>query len=65
MMFSRLSFVAMAAIATLSSNAFAADTLADTFKNGTLTGEIRTYYFDKNVANDTQGHEAIFASAQG
>ena len=52
----------MAAIATLSSNAFAADTLADTFKNGTLTGEIRTYYFDKDVANDTQGHETIFAS---
>ena len=55
----------MAAIATLSSNTFAADTLADAFKNGILTGEIRTYYFDKNVVNDTQGHKAIFASAQG
>lgn len=62
MKFSRLSLVALAALATLSSNAFAADNLADAFKNGKLTGEIRTYYFSRDKTGDAQGHQDIFAS---
>ncbi|NCD12914.1 MAG: outer membrane porin, OprD family [Epsilonproteobacteria bacterium] len=62
MKFSRLSLVAMAALATLSSNAFAADNLADAFKNGKVAGEIRAYYFSRDIPNDHQGHEDIFAS---
>lgn len=49
MNFSRLSLVAMTAVMTLSSNSFAADTLADAFKNGSLTGEIRAFYFDRDT----------------
>ncbi|AFL67366.1 OprD family outer membrane porin [Sulfurospirillum barnesii] len=62
MKFSRLSLVAMAALATLSSNAFAADSLADAFKNGKVAGEIRAYYFSRDIPNDHKGHEDIFAT---
>lgn len=36
-------------IAGLASSSFAAETLADAFKNGKVSGELRAWYFDKNT----------------
>lgn len=48
MKLTKLSLVAMVA-ASLASSSFAADTLADAFKNGKVTGELRAWYFDKDT----------------
>ena len=40
--------ISIAAIMALGSSVFAADTLADAFKNGNLKGEIQAYYFDED-----------------
>lgn len=36
-------------IASMASSSFAADTLADAFKNGKVSGELRAWYFDKDT----------------
>ena len=36
-------------VASLASSSFAADTLADAFKNGKVSGELRAWYFDKDT----------------
>lgn len=36
-------------VAGLSTSSFAADTLADAFKNGKVSGELRAWYFDKDT----------------
>jgi len=48
MQFVKLSLVAVV-VASLASNTFAADTLADAFKNGKASGELRAWYFDKDT----------------
>ncbi len=50
MRFGRLSLVAVIA-ATLSQGLFAADTLADAFKNGKVNGNLKAYYFNRNNNN--------------
>lgn len=57
MNFSRLSLIATFAIATFTSHAFAADNLADAFKNGKFSGEMRAYYFDKD--NNTKDENIL------
>ena len=46
MKFANLSLVAIV-VAGLASSSFAADTLADAFKNGSVSGELRAWYFDR------------------
>nr|AAN31662.1 metalloid reductase RarA [Sulfurospirillum barnesii SES-3] len=50
MKLAKLSLAAMI-VAGLASSSFAADTLADAFKNGKVSGEIKAWYFDKTVEN--------------
>jgi hypothetical protein len=50
MKLAKLSLVAMV-VAGLASSSFAADTLADAFKNGKVTGELRAWYFDRDTGN--------------
>ncbi len=52
MKLAKLSLAAMV-VAGLASSSFAADTLADAFKNGKVKGEIKAWYFDKTVENAT------------
>lgn len=48
MKLTKLSWVAMV-VASLASSSFAADTLANAFKNGKVSGELRAWYFDKDT----------------
>lgn len=50
MKLAKLSLVAMV-VAGLASSSFAADTLADAFKNGKVTGELKAWYFDRDTDN--------------
>ncbi len=63
MKLAKLSLAAIV-VAGLTSSSFAADTLADAFKNGKVTGELKAYYFNKdNGANGTAARdESIFTS---
>lgn len=49
MKLAKLSLAAIV-IAGLATSSFAADTLADAFKNGKVTGEIKAFYFDKDLS---------------
>ncbi|MDD3462536.1 MAG: OprD family outer membrane porin [Sulfurospirillaceae bacterium] len=44
----RLSVATLVVAGLFSSQAFAVDTLADAFKNGTLKGELKAFYFDRD-----------------
>jgi len=63
MKLAKLSLAAMV-VAGLASSSFAADTLADMFKNGKVSGELRAWYFDRDfenaVAPSPAGDESIF-----
>ena len=59
MKLAKLSLAAIV-VAGLATSTFAADTLADAFKNGKVSGELKAYYFDRDY--DTDGHEGIFTS---
>ncbi len=48
MKLAKLSLAAMV-VAGLASSSFAADTLADAFKNGKVSGELRAWYFDRDT----------------
>lgn len=66
MKLAKLSLVAIV-VAGLTSSSFAADTLADAFKNGKLTGELKAYYFDRDTgdANNVsaeKGDASIFVT---
>lgn len=66
MKLAKLSLVAMV-VAGLTSSSFAADTLADAFKNGKASGELKAWYFDRdtdNVNNGTlaKGNADIFST---
>jgi hypothetical protein len=50
MKLAKLSLVAMV-VAGLASSSFAADTLADAFKNGKVTGELKAWYFDRDTGD--------------
>ncbi|WP_231563840.1 major outer membrane protein [Sulfurospirillum cavolei] len=50
MKLAKLSLVAMV-VAGLASGSFAADTLADAFKNGKVSGELRAWYFDRDTGD--------------
>lgn len=50
MKLAKLSLVAIV-VAGLASSSFAADTLADAFKNGKVTGELRAWYFDRDTGD--------------
>jgi len=54
MKFAKLSLAAIV-VAGLASSSFAADTLADAFKNGKVSGELRAYYFDRDTGNQNNG----------
>jgi hypothetical protein len=53
MKLAKLSLAAIV-VAGLASSSFAADTLADAFKNGTVNGELKAYYFDKDNGKKTE-----------
>lgn len=65
MKLSKLSLVAIV-VAGLTSSSFAAsDTLADAFKNGKVTGELRAWYFDRDTGDQNtntlaKGNEDLF-----
>lgn len=59
MKLAKLSLVAMV-VAGLTSSSFAADTLADAFKNGKVSGELRAWYFDRD--NGSTAHEDIIST---
>ena len=74
MKLAKLSLAAMV-VAGLASSSFAADTLADAFKNGKVNGELRAWYFDRDTGVDVnpatyysaanvgkQGSESIFVT---
>lgn len=47
--------VAAFVVAGLASSSFAADTLADAFKNGKVTGELKAWYFDRDTDDKNDG----------
>jgi len=52
MKFSKLLF-AVFIVAGFATSSFGAETLADAFKNSKFKGELKTYYFDKEVENNS------------
>jgi len=58
MKLAKLSLAAIV-VAGLASSSFAADTLADAFKNGTVNGELKAYYFTND---DGKSNEDIFST---
>ena len=60
MKLAKLSLAAMV-VAGLASSSFAADTLADAFKNGTVKGQLKAWYFDKTVENDADENANVLA----
>ena len=65
MKLAKLSLVAMV-VAGLASSSFAAsETLADAFKNGKVSGELRAWYFDRDYSTEkTSGSTATTASTK-
>lgn len=65
MTFAKLSLAAIV-VAGLATSSFSADTLADAFKNGKVTGEIKAFYFDKDLSIDPMepgyGNASIFST---
>jgi hypothetical protein len=65
MKLAKLSLAAIV-VAGLTTSSFAADTLADAFKNGKLTGEIKAFYFDRDTGDATasfgKGDASIFTT---
>ena len=57
MKLAKLSLAAMV-VAGLATSSFAADTLADAFKNGKVNGELRAWYFDRDRASATPTNDA-------
>ncbi|WP_333803353.1 OprD family outer membrane porin [Sulfurospirillum sp.] len=53
MKLAKLSLAAIV-VAGLASSSFAADTLADAFKNGSVNGELKAYYFSKDDGSKTE-----------
>lgn len=49
----KISLVAALAIAGLSSNLYAADSIKEAFSNAKVKGDVKTYYFAQDVKNET------------
>lgn len=65
MKLAKLSLVAMV-VAGLASSSFAeSSTLADAFKNGKVTGELRAWYFDRDTGNANKATYAVSDVAKG
>ena len=64
MKLAKLSLVAMV-VAGLASSSFAADTLADAFKNGKVTGELRAWYFDRDTDDSNKATYTVSDIAKG
>lgn len=64
MKLAKLSLVAIV-VAGLASSSFAADTLADAFKNGKVTGELKAWYFDRDTDNANKATYVAGDVAQG
>ena len=64
MKLAKLSLVAMV-VAGLASSSFAADTLADAFKNGKVTGELRAWYFDRDTGDSNKATYTVSDIAKG
>ena len=63
MKLAKLSLAAMV-VAGLASSSFAADTLADAFKNGKASGELKAWYFEKMVDDSSaRKNENIISTA--
>ncbi len=60
MKLAKLSLAAMV-VAGLASSSFAADTLADAFKNGKVKGQLKAWYFDKTVENAADENANVLA----
>lgn len=58
MKLAKLSLVTLM-VAGLASSSFAADTLADAFKNGSVKGELRAYYFNKTDNNGNNRDDLV------
>ena len=52
-----INILTMAAMLLTASMAYAADSLADAFSQGTLRGEVRTYYFERDFDGSTTDRE--------
>ena len=62
MKFAKLSLVA-AILLGFSGSAYAADTLADAFKNGKVNGELKAWYWDKTTDGTAENNENIINTA--
>lgn len=62
MKLAKLSLVAVV-VAGLSTSSFAADTLADAFKNGKVSGELRAWYFDRETDKLNAAGTAVVSNA--
>ena len=62
MKFTKLSLVA-ALLVGFSASAYAADTLADAFKNGKVNGELKAWYWDRTAEGTTANNENIINTA--
>jgi len=60
MKLAKLSLAAMV-VAGLASSSFAADTLADAFKNGKVKGQLKAWYYDKTVENAADENANVLA----
>ena len=65
MKLTRLSLVAIV-VSGLVSSSFGADTLADAFKNGKITGVLKAFYFERDtgdaVVSDKKGDASLFST---
>jgi len=50
-------------VAGLTTNSYGADSLVDAFKNGKTKGELRAWYFDRQVENAPASSAGIFSTA--
>ena len=64
MKLAKLSLAAIV-VAGLASSSFAADTLADAFKNGKASGELRAWYFDRDTSAANKAVYAIGDAGKG
>jgi hypothetical protein len=56
--------LSLATLIALGTSAVAADTLSDAFTNGTFSGELKSYYFDRNHNNGATDESTIFLGVQ-
>lgn len=60
--FAKQSLVAVLALASASSYAMSADSLADAFKNGKIKGSIKSYYFMEDYKSATKNDNNVWAN---